>query len=164
MRGRQSCSRADCDCRGARRWGAQTSLVVAGAFERARPDPRKRGHSRERPSSRRVLGHRCRHSADASLRFRMTRALAKGPHPARVVSTRSLVRQLAGSAGHEISPRRRRCAVVFVGRREPTNHALGESRSIFWRRRSLSTKVGETGNRAVYLRASESLHPMLNKG
>lgn len=71
--------------------------------------------------------------------------MAKGPHPARAVSTRSLVRQLARSAGHEISPRRRRCAVVFVGRREPINRAPGESRSIFWRRRSLSTKGRPNG-------------------
>lgn len=114
-------------------------------------DPRKRGHSRERPSSRRVLGHRCRHNADASLRFRVTGTLAKGRHPARVMSTRSLVRQLARSACREILPRRRRCVVVFVGRRGPINHPPGERRSFFGRRRSLSTKLDRTGNRTAFI-------------
>jgi len=125
---------------------------------KSRSDPRKRGHSRERPSSRRVMGHRCRHNADASLHFRMIepwqRVLIQLESCLRV----SLVRQLARSAWREISPRRRRCAVVFVGRREPINHAPGERRSIFGRRRSLSTKLNRNG-KPPRLSSSVSVSP-----
>lgn len=104
------------------------------------------------------MGHRCRHNADASLRFRVIepwqRVLIQLASCLRV----SLVRQLARSAWPEISPRRRRCAVVFVGRRRPTNHAPGERRSIFGRRRSLSTKVNRNG-KPPRLSSSVSVSP-----